>query len=267
MAFSKLELLIIMRIADSSEKKSAYDLQDIGWYANVHKSCNRLVELGILKYESVKNEKGAIKKVFRLTSYGFCKYVVEGDLFWGGKKFGELKNQSGYPDDRLDRLDSFLQRWKYLDGTIDYLYTLFLKKKGDGDRLLTFTHTFYLACKEMGDNIEQMYKFDYNLNTWAYATGGKIITEDGEIPARSGKGEKMLFHDIQNWDSTIRDSFPSILIEKFLTYSPRYGISPFFVDFLEIMKNSPDKGMLEQFFKEKMEEADTMNYYYKKSFP
>ena len=58
---------------------------------------------------------------------------------------------------------------------------------------LTFTHTFYLACKEMGDNIEQMYKFDYNLNTWAYATGGKIITEDREIPGRSEKGEKCFF--------------------------------------------------------------------------
>ncbi|MFA4850211.1 MAG: hypothetical protein WC626_10850 [Methanoregula sp.] len=121
MAFSKLELRIIDRVALSPEKLSAWDLKDLGHYTNVHKSCKNFIENGMLEYDSVKNEKGAPKKVFRLTLRSFCNFVSTSELF------SRILAGYDYPEDKLSNICLFLEQWKHLHEGIEGFNSIFMK--------------------------------------------------------------------------------------------------------------------------------------------
>jgi len=270
MSFSKNEFVIVEMIASSHEGLSAWAITEkLGKeYPSVHRSCSKLIELGIIGFDPIKSEKGGIKKIYRLTSYGFCKFVTESDLFFGSKNFHELNNSLDYPNEQLERLEFFLQQWKHLHAAIDCYNILFLRKRSEGHTLLILSSTLYFTCKEIVDEIEKQLKIIHNLKAWVRVTNGKIITPDGEISASSDIGKKVLDHDptIKNYTvlTTAKLFFP-LLIENFLELSKK-GAKISIDETMEIIINSPGVEALKQHIEEKIREYETMKYYYKKYF-
>jgi len=232
MALSKLESSIIVRVAQSPEKLSAWDFQDIGYYANVHNSCKKLVDDGMLESDSLKNKKGASKKVFQLTLRGFCKLIESipyDNLFPNSKK----------PDCPYENFTLFLERWKHLHEGIECFYILLMK--------------FQDEKKFIGIG-------NFGINGFLDVCSESIKWDDSTRKAR-----KIIPADIPEND-TLENIFWGVLIKQILRLPAEMEYAISFDDIAEIFENTSGTNEFKWQIEMRLKECDGLYRWYKKYY-
>jgi hypothetical protein len=139
--FSENEMLILSKIAISSDSVTAYDLSiTLGRdYSTIHKTCKKLIGAGVLEPSTETNDKNAPKKILRFTLWGFCLFIRETILFFLD---AHLTTQQQV---------QVLKNWNYLHESLGWIYSFVVKVPDEREREDILYRFDFWVCRDIID--------------------------------------------------------------------------------------------------------------------